>query len=59
MLWKWASVSIEAPFWGTWGGRSFTGVFEKRETFLYLLGEFYEEFERYVREGSRNRQLSP
>jgi hypothetical protein len=47
------------PILGNMGGRSFPGAFQRGEKFLLLLGEFYEEFERYVKEGSGNRQLSP
>jgi hypothetical protein len=33
-------------------------AFERREIFLYL-GNFYEEFERYVKKRLVNRQFSP
>jgi hypothetical protein len=52
-------VSIGAPFWGTWGGHTFTGAFERRVKFLLYQENFYEEFKRYVKEGSGNGQLSP
>ena len=42
-LWKWASVSIEAPFWGTRWHVPFLRTFEKSVKFLFLLGEFYWE----------------
>jgi hypothetical protein len=38
---------------------SFLRAFERRDTFLYL-GEFYKEFERYVKKKCLvSRQLSP
>ena len=48
-----------SPVLGNMGGRSFPGAFERWEKFIFLLGKFYEEFERHVKEGSGNRQLSP
>jgi hypothetical protein len=39
-------------------GLSSPRAFERRDKFLYL-GEFYKEFDRYVRKGLLNRQLSP
>jgi hypothetical protein len=41
------------------GGRSFSRTFERRVKFLFYQQKFYEEFERHVKEGSGNRQLSP
>jgi hypothetical protein len=38
-LWKWASVSIEAPLLGNMERRSFPTAFERREKFNYL-GKF-------------------
>ena len=35
-LWKWASVSMGAPFWGEMEGRSSPRVFAGKEKFLYL-----------------------
>jgi hypothetical protein len=43
---------------GNMGGRSFPSAFERMVNFFYQ-GNFYEEFERHVREGSGNGQLSP
>jgi len=39
-------------------GCSFPRAFERRDKFLYL-GDFYEEFEKYVKEGLVNGQLFP
>ena len=47
-LWKWTSVSIGALLLGNMEGRSFPMAFEGRDTFIYL-GEFYKEFDRYVK----------
>jgi hypothetical protein len=53
------TCSAELYFWGNMEGNSFPRVFERRNTFLYL-GEFYKEFERYVKKkGLVNRQLFP
>jgi hypothetical protein len=41
-------------------GRSFPEAFEKREKFSFLIRRtFIEEFERHVKEGCGNGQLSP
>jgi hypothetical protein len=48
--------SQEPRFWGTWRGR-LPRAFERRDKFLYL-GEFYKEFERYVKKGLVSGQLS-
>jgi hypothetical protein len=46
------------PVLGNMGGRSFPGAFERRETF-FIRRTFIEEFERHVKEGCGNGQLSP
>jgi hypothetical protein len=51
------SVSIGAPLLGNMEGR-FPRAFERGDKFLYL-GEFYEEYERYVKKGLLSGQLSP
>jgi len=40
-FWKWASVSTGAPFWRTWGGRSFPRAFERRVRFNFHQKDFY------------------
>jgi hypothetical protein len=42
---------------GKWRDASFTKTFERRENF-FIWGNFYEEFERYVKKGPVNGQLS-
>jgi hypothetical protein len=56
-LWKWVSVSIGASLLGNMEGCSFPRAFEKRENFLHL-GNFYEEFERYVKRPCKCAALS-
>ena len=46
------------PVWGNMGGRSFPRAFERRVKFLFIRRTFIEEFERHVKEGSGNGQLS-
>ena len=41
------------------GRCSFPRAFKSDVKFHFLLGEFDKEFERYVKEGSGNGQLSP
>ena len=58
-LWKWTSVSIEAPLWGNMEGRSFPRAFERREKFVYL-GKFLWGILRNMwKKGPKNGQLSP
>jgi hypothetical protein len=47
------SVSMGAPFWGTWGC-SFHRAFERRVKFLYIRRTIIEEFKRHVKEGTGN-----
>jgi hypothetical protein len=58
-LWKWVPVSIGAPFWGPLGGRSFPRTFERSVKFIFIKRTLVEEFERLVKEGTGNGQLSP
>ena len=51
------SVSIGTPLLWNMDGRSFTRVFERKGNFL-IWEIFYEEFERYVKKGPVNGQLS-
>ena len=51
------SVSTEAPLLGNIEGRSFPKAFERRDKFIYL-GEFYKEFERYVKRPCKRAALS-
>jgi hypothetical protein len=43
--------------WGTWMDTPFLGPLRKKKN--SLVGEFYEEFARHIKESSVNRQLSP
>jgi hypothetical protein len=54
----WAAVSIGALLLGNMEGPSFPRAFEIRDKFLYW-GEFYKEFEGYVKKGLINGLLSP
>jgi hypothetical protein len=49
--WKWEAVSTGTPFWGTWGDAPFPGPL-KEEQHTFYQENFYEELERYVKEGS-------
>jgi hypothetical protein len=44
--------------WGTWRNGPFLGPL-REEKKMSLIGKFYEEFARQVKEGSLHRQLSP
>jgi len=46
------------PVLGNMGGRSFPRAFESRVKFLYIRRPFIEEFDRHVKEGPGNGQLS-
>jgi hypothetical protein len=48
-----ASVSIGAPFWGTWRDISFLGPLREGKNLFREI--FYEEFERYVKKRSCKR----
>jgi len=44
---------------GNMEGRSFPRAFERRTKYLFIRRTFTEEFERHIKEGSGNGQLSP
>jgi hypothetical protein len=46
------------PFWRIWGDVPLLGPSREGKNFFYQ-EKFYEELERYVKEGSGNGQLSP
>jgi hypothetical protein len=49
----------KVPILGSMGGCSFPRVFERRVRFLFIRRNFIAEFQRHVKEGSGNGQLSP
>jgi hypothetical protein len=53
----WASVYIGAPFWEH-GGTLFSYGLRGKGKISFYQENFYEEFERHVKEGSGNGQLS-
>jgi hypothetical protein len=48
-LWKWASVSIGAPFCGKRGDAPFLGLSREGRSLFFIRRIFIEEFERNVK----------
>jgi hypothetical protein len=58
MALEWACFH-RGPTLKTMGGRCFPDAFKRMVRFNFYQGTFIEEFQRYVKEGSGNRHLSP